>query len=148
MKTLIFIIVLSGYLPEWCSSVSAYAKSGFAYEPFKIKMEASGEAHWALRHGFRHVNIEYRDNTLQIYCTGKKKLVGIGRPITVCDMPRDVLLRINESFQPCDIVSPMLFIDSKGRVYYYSCVRRFKKLIAVKVSVKCKVNVLQAITIN
>lgn len=143
---LLFIITLIA----GCLAVS-YGRANadtLVQEPFRIKTAATGGAQWALHRSYHQMQLQYKGSFLEAYYTKPENLVGFGKHITAPDLPAPILKRIGKRFQQCDIVNVMLFIDSKGRIYYYAGVMQSNTLTALKVSSRCRISVLQTITLN
>ena len=117
-------------------------------EPFIIKTVATGEALWALHQSYQHTQLQYKGSKLEAYYRDSKNLVGFGKTLSAIDLPAAIVKRISRRFQECSITNVMLFIDAKGSIYYYAGVIHAHTLIAVKVSSKCRLNVLQKLSLN
>ncbi|MEP6845964.1 MAG: hypothetical protein ABI861_08165 [Panacibacter sp.] len=117
-------------------------------EPFRIKAAATGEAQWALHHSFHQTKLQYKGNNIAAYYRSPESLVGFGKTLSTIDLPADVAKKINSRFHECAILNVMLFIDSKGHIYYYAGIVQSNKLIALKVSSRCRMNILQKISLN
>lgn len=117
-------------------------------EPFSIRAAASGEAYWTLHHSFRQTQLEYNRNIIQAYYNNPERLAGFSKTLSATDLPENITRKINKKFLQCDIVNVMLFIDAKGRIFYYAGVVQSKKLIALKISSRCRLNVLQKISLD
>ena len=145
MKMLIFIILIAG-----CLAVS-YACAGtdtLAHEPFRIEKVASGEAQWALHQRYHQTQLNFKGNCLEAYYIKPENLVGFGKAIETIDLPATIKEKITRRFRHCNIVNAMLYIDAKGRIYYYAGVVQSKRLIALKVSSRCRLTVLQKIAFD
>lgn len=117
-------------------------------QPFIIKTAASGEPQWALRQNCQQTKLQYRGISLEAYYCRPENLIGFGKTLSTIDLPDPITKKIHNRFQQCSIINVMLFIDSKGRIYYYAGVVQSQKLIALKVSSRCRLNILQKISLN
>jgi len=146
MKMFTFIIVLLA----GCLAVS-YARANtdsLKQEPFIIKTTAAGEALWALRQSYQHTQLQYKGSKMEAYYCKPENLVGFGKTLTVLDLPKQVVKKINHRFQNFNIVNVMLFINANGKIYYYAGLENRNELIDVKISEKCSLSVLQTISHN
>ena len=141
----LFILLVAGCL------VGSYTRANVdssKREPFTIKTTAAGEALWTLHQGYHHTQLKYKDCKMDAYYDKPENLIGFGKTLAATDLPKQVAKKISHRFQHYNIVSVMLFINANGNIYYYAGIEDAHQLIGVKVSSKCRLNVLQRISLN
>ncbi|QEC66584.1 hypothetical protein FRZ67_04460 [Panacibacter ginsenosidivorans] len=117
-------------------------------EPFTIKTTAPGEVLWALNQSYKHTQLQYKGSKVEAYYSDTENLIGFGKTLAAIDLPATIIKKIRRRFNECNITSVMLFINTKGNIYYYAGVMQGKALMAVKISSKCRLNVLQKLSLN
>jgi len=131
--------------------VGSYARANTdssKHEPFTIKTTAAGEALWALHQCYQHTQLRLKDSRVDAYYEKPENLIGFGKTLTAAELPKQVIRKINNRFHNCSIVTVMLFIKANGSIYYYAGIENTHQLIGVKISSKCRLNVLQKISLN
>jgi len=139
------IVLLAG-----CLAVS-YARANtdsLKQEPFIIKTTAAGEALWTLRQSYQHTQLNYKGSNLEAYYCKPQNLIGFGKTLSVLDLPKQVVKKIQHRFQNFNIVNVMLFINANGKIYYYAGLENTHELVGVKISTRCRLSVLQKISHN
>lgn len=146
MKMILIIMsIIAGCL------VVSYSRANYdtlTQEPFTMQTAAPGEVLWALNQSYKHTQLQYKGNKLEAYYNAAENLIGFGKNLAVIDLPAAIANKIKQRFSKCNITNVLLFINAKGDIYYYAGVMRGHKLVAVKVSSKCRLNVLQKLSMN
>ena len=117
-------------------------------EPFIIKTTAPGEVLWALNQSYKSTQLQYKGSKLEAYYSNTEDLIGFGKTLAVIDLPAAITNKIHRRFSKCNITNVLLFINTEGNIYYYAGVMHGHKLVAVKISSKCRLNVLQKLSLN
>ena len=142
---LLIMMVITGCL---AASYTRANPDTLIREPFMIKTAAHGEVLWALHQSYHHTQLQYKGSCMEAYYRDPEHLAGFGKKLSAIDLPAAIVKKINRRFQQCNITSVMLFIDAKGRIWYYAGVLHANELIGVKISTGCRMNILQKITLN
>ena len=146
MKMILIIMsIIAGCL------VVSYSRANYdtlVQEPFTITTAAPGEVLWTLNQSYKHTQLQYKGNKLEAYYTETENLIGFGKTLSEVDLPVAIVNKIRHRFSKCSITNVLLFINAKGNIYYYAGVMHGHKLVAVKISSKCRLNVLQKLSMN
>ena len=127
------------------SRASIYADNK---EPFTIKPGSNGEIVWLINASIHHTQLQYKGSKMSAYYKEPVDFIGFGKKLPTVELPALIKEKIAKRLHSRRIENVMLFINAKGQVYYYAGVMVADKLVAVKVSSKCRLNILQKINLN